>query len=443
MALSKKLTIKYLTSITPSGEEYFVKDTSLQGFGIRVSRKGKVSFIAEGKIKGSRKMRRITIGSFPAFSIDDAKEIASGHLRLMSQGVDPVEKRKEDSKAKTKSEALKKSLDVTLEDILKKFYQSRELKPKTKYDYENTIKNHLADWLDLPVRDITRQMIENKFFEIIKNAGRSNKESGKATATKTMRILSTVLNYAKAEEIEGERLITDNPCEVLSDKRIDRRIPRKTNYLKPEEVPKLMDALDEPPDGSGITICSKSFAEAIKLILLTGLRKNEAFKLRWEDVHLDNKIPYFVVKDTKNSTAHYVPLTKTTLLMFKNLSRSRSKSSPWVFPSTKNSSKPISEPRAVLKKLSKEIGKEFTLHDLRRTFTTIAADIGLDYLAIKRLLNHSIQDITERYVVNQNTEKLKRVKGYLEQIEAGITQYTLEHLPPILDEILNKGKETQ
>lgn len=418
-----KITHKLITEHhgVPRDNTIFIRDSTLQGFAVRVTKSGTVAFITEGRIKGG-KTKRITIGKFPVFSVQDAKTIATNHLQLMRQGVDPEEKAEQDAQERLEQAALKQALGVSLGDILESFFTVRQLKPKTEKDYRNTIKLYFHDWLSKPIRDINRQDIEKRFFGIKDAAGRrGTNEQGKATAAKSMRILSSVFSYAKAEEINGTRLITENPVEVLRDKRVDRSIRRRDSYLAARQVVELLNTFSvcrheeiSPSDSR----CS--FYHAIALIVFTGLRREEAFSLKWEDVFLDEEIPYFRIIDTKNDEIHYVPLTESTMDIIK--SRENFKINEYVFPAYKGDTGHIVEPRKTLNHLARLTGKPFTIHDLRRTFATKAQEIGLDMIALKRLLNHkrSSRDVTEGYVIMHSKEKLQTVREYLEKIEKSI-----------------------
>ena len=58
------ITQRFVESLKPSGKDSIYRDTSLKGFGIRITRGGTVSFIVETKINGRSK--RIKIGNHPA-----------------------------------------------------------------------------------------------------------------------------------------------------------------------------------------------------------------------------------------------------------------------------------------------------------------------------------------------------------------------------------------
>lgn len=59
---------------------------------------------------------------------------------------------------------------------------------------------------------------------------------------------------------------------------------------------------------------------------------------------------------------------------------------------------------------------EFKCHDLRRTFATRASEVGIDYLMIKRMLNHKSNDITGQYIQWNSKENLEVMKSYLEKV---------------------------
>ena len=87
-----------------------------------------------------------------------------------------------------------------------------------------------------------------------------------------MRILSALMNYAIADE-----LIESNPVQVLKLKRVDRSLRSRDNYLRASEVRELLDRTAQ--DAHPMTL-------AVHLMIYSGLRKNEALRLRWTDIEL-------------------------------------------------------------------------------------------------------------------------------------------------------------
>jgi integrase len=386
------ITTRTLDALKPTQREQFIRDNKLAGFGVRVSPKGKITFIAEGRIKGAG-TRRKTLGTYPAMEVEEARFLARLLIRQMQQGVDPVKA----AKAKAHKE---QSLSKSVEGIFLDYLRVRTLKPKTEKDYRNTFYLVFDDWKDRPARDITRSDAQELFFETRDNRGL-------AMAGLAFRIISAVFNMAKADEVAGERLIKENPVDVLKDKRIDRKVDRRKRYLSDAEIAKFVelfhDALNfyerEP---HGVT---RQGGNYVMLLLATGLRKSEALALKWIDV--DWTARHFVVHNTKNGTDHYVPLSSlishVLLLQRQYLDKEKNESrrdSVWVFPNRYGTGH-MTEPKSQLARIKEATGLEFSFHDLRRTFAQHAHLHGIEHPLIQRALNHKTGSITDQYISTQ------------------------------------------
>lgn len=131
------------------------------------------------------------------------------------------------------------------------------------------------------------------------------------------------------------------------------------------------------------------------LILFTGLRREEAASLRWDQVDLKGKT--LKITDTKNHQVHVLPLSDFLYDLFH--SRHAQPTAEFVFPSDSKTGYVI-EPRKVMEKVIRKSGVTFTLHDLRRTFITIAESLDIPAYALKRLMNHKASyDVTAGYIV--------------------------------------------
>ena len=139
------------------------------------------------------------------------------------------------------------------------------------------------------------------------------------------------------------------------------------------------------------------------MILLTGLRRQEAATLKWDQVDLIGKI--LTVLDTKNRDPHTLPLSNFLheLLML----RKQNQTNEYVFPGT-GAAGHIIEPRKQMAKVTQLSDIQFTVHDLRRTFITIAESLDIPAYALKRLLNHKMNnDVTAGYIV-ADVERLRK-----------------------------------
>jgi integrase len=410
MATPRKLTTKYIDSLdAPSKAPLFIRDTILRGFGIKVTPAGKRVFFAEARIKGG-KTKRITIGPYQTIKLYEAREIARQKLLTMSQGEDPVLVAKEQRENHEREAAKEEALSKTLQFVFDQYKLARDHKPKTQRDYLSTMRVCFSDWLDQPVRRITRQMVEQKFYDI-------RDTRGKAQAAKAMRYLSAVLNHAKAEEIEGERLLVENPCEVLNDKKIDRRIKPRGRYLDKAELGRLVEELEHfhHPEYAkqAKRITSETIADFLWLLIFTGLRRDEAASLDWNHVNFQER--YLYVEDTKNGDTHYAPMSLPVELMMRRRHSSTRKHEQWVFPANRGDGHLV-EPKGQIKTASEIINFKFSCHDLRRTFATLAESHGIDFQSIKRALNHKSQDITDRYIQRRVEKQRETFDAIAEEV---------------------------
>jgi len=126
-------------------------------------------------------------------------------------------------------------------------------------------------------------------------------------------------------------------------------------------------------------------------------------KLRWENVDLKARTLH--LPTTKNGDPLDLPLSDfLSELLVERVARADG--SPWVFPGPGKHGHLV-ETKKFLVRVTAGSGVTFTLHDLRRTFITIAESLDVPYYALKRLLNHRANgDVTGGYIV-ANAERLR------------------------------------
>jgi integrase len=134
--------------------------------------------------------------------------------------------------------------------------------------------------------------------------------------------------------------------------------------------------------------------------------------LRWEHVDLDERT--LRIPDTKNRQPLTLPLPDYLAQLLS--ARREFVDGPYVFPGTGEAGHLV-EPRPQMRRVTKVSGVSFTLHDLRRTFITIAESLDIPVYAIKRLVNHSLDhDVTAGYVVmdiERLREPMQRIADFI------------------------------
>jgi integrase len=139
------------------------------------------------------------------------------------------------------------------------------------------------------------------------------------------------------------------------------------------------------------------------LSLFTGLRRNEAAMLKWSNIDLKAKT--LTILDTKNHQSHTLPLSGYLYDLL--IRRQQYTTNDYIFPGAGKGGY-IVEPRKQMTKVSQISGVNFTMHDLRRTFITLAESLDISAYAVKRLINHKMtNDVTAGYIIS-DVERLRK-----------------------------------
>lgn len=404
-----KITKRFVDGLDKPGKW---KCTEVRGFGVKVTPAGKKIYIVENNVRGGSAKVTVTIGPHGVWLTDKAREEAKRILALMAQGINPNEwkakDRAEQERQKEIEQAKSRDLEITLERVLNDYMRSRgdSLKDSTRYIYNCVISSSLSEWMALPIKEITREMVEARHREMT--------DSGKkGAANHVMRILRALFTYAMTtyKSFDGERLLTENPVRRLSEVKAWNKLDRRQGVIKTHELHAWYQAVKK--------LQYQSSKDLLVFLLFTGLRRNEAANLKWADVDYDGKTIF--VKDTKNRVPHMLPMTSQLRALLK--SRPQGASDDLIFPS-KRTGQAIRDVRADLDKIKDECGVEFVLHDLRRTFITIAESLDIPYYAIKRLANHKDStDVTVGYIV-ANVERLREPMAKISNFIDEKIQYT-------------------
>ncbi|WP_018231421.1 tyrosine-type recombinase/integrase [Thioalkalivibrio thiocyanodenitrificans] len=369
-----KLNATTIKSVqAPQSGYVLLWDDDLQGFGLRVTAKGAKSYIVQAKIHG--KTVRHTLGKHGVLTPDQARKRAKAKLGDMAEGKNPVaEKRR------------KKALSVTLADVTDAYLDSRRtragkpLKERTKKDVRYHLDGTFSEWKDKPVAEITRDMVLTRY--------KAKCKTSVAQANQSMRVLSALLNYAGAtyRTPEGTRIIQDNPVEVLRDANVLRAVAPKKSMVPLDRLGEWWSAVQAMRADPALTPASRSAADLVALLAVTGLRLGEARSICWDQIE-DASLR---LTDTKNRTDVRLPLSDLAM----EIIEARRNKTPFVFPARSGKGH-LKDCRGQLMILAEKTGVDVTAHDLRRTFRTVAAKVGVELWRTKALMNHKQdQDIT-------------------------------------------------
>lgn len=331
-------------------------DTIESGLAIRVSKKGTKTFFYRYRFSGKNK--RFTIGRFPGIGLSDARKRVQKLKVKVNDGIDP-----QAEKQKKKNQTALQTFKELADEYLDKHVPTR--KPKTQEEYTRIVNNELIPAFGkYPISDITRGMIISLMDEI------AIKREAPTMANRIRSRLSTIYNFA----IE-RGLAEKNPVNGIKNRSEGEN--SRDRYYKPEEIKRLWESFSNQPEPA---------QSIFKMLLLTGQRKGETSRMRWEDIRGD--IWTIPAKDAKNGKPHDVPLSSFALDIIKNI-RPLTGESNYVFESSRRKNKPTGYIDRPKNQIKKESGvKGFRPHDLRRTVATYMAKLGVERTTLGKILNH-------------------------------------------------------
>ena len=291
-----KITQQTAGSIKPTGSIYFVRDTELRGFAIKVTAKGQASFVVDLRIKRGGTFR-YTIGGVDHILAKEARIKAHEMIALAKRGIDPRYQRPN------------KPLEAqTLGWCLEQHINTNDIAESTKRTYRNQINNAFGDWLRQPVENITPYRIAERRLKLLQD-----KSTNYVNAC--LRALKAVLNNSD---------LPSNPVKLAEKKHrfsVQSTTTEHEEFLRKDKIVKLFDGYRTSSnftetyidDGNHTdTYLGKRpepniFAACIYLMLIGG-REQDVYNLTWDMVDRDNDIVSYPPRSRKEQKRHNVPM---------------------------------------------------------------------------------------------------------------------------------------
>lgn len=339
-----------------SCDEY--TDDEIVGFKCQVTKGGRKAFYLRYTFRGSKRAARI--GEFPALNVADARKKALAMRALLDSDLDP-------QAGRDQIRVMPTFRDFSQNQYLPHAYQTKR---SAKGD-EGMLRLHM--W----PRFGHRKLGEIETHEIQVYLNEMARKRTKATANRHHSLIARMFKLAVIWKV-----LDRSPCFGLVKFHEDKHPER---FLSPLEIGRFVSALDQDEN--------QVIAAALKLLLLTGLRRNEVIKARWDQVDLDARLLY--LPKTKAGKPRYAVLNSVAYELVKNLPSRNA--SPWLFPA-RSGDKPIENPKSTLLRVLERAGIDpMRTHDLRHSFASTAINAGATLAEVQGLLGHSSSAMTERY----------------------------------------------
>lgn len=361
----------------------------------------KTVWAVKARIKGGPPVT-VTLGRVDSISTATARRKAHESLALLAEGINPNEQFRDSQKQIKVQKENEQARKMTLREAREKYLALKDRKPSTVKCLIQTTERNFGDWLDQPLNTISRNDVLSR-YKLIRDRVAGGKRSksqtftnapGEGEAQKAFRYLRSICSSFGSDIVGGRPLLESNPVEVLKDKKIRTVLKPRKRYLTPTQIEELAEVAvkSSHPEWKGDT--RPEDADFVMLLLMTGLRVDELRTLKWVNVDFREGIMRAI--DTKNHNEHTLPLTGSISSILKNRIKLTNKSL-YVFPSP-NTPQECASMSRVFQRVCSDVGYVFTAHDLRRTFATVASEMGVDVVKISAALNHTKSDVTSRYI---------------------------------------------
>ncbi|EFU67450.1 tyrosine-type recombinase/integrase [Aggregatibacter segnis] len=398
------LTDTKIKSLKPKDKVYKVADRD--GLYVSVSTAGTITFRYDYRINGRRET--LTIGKYGADGINlaEARERLMIARKQVSEGISPAtEKRAERNKIRNADRfcvfAEKYLADVQLAD------STKALRVAT---YERDIKDTFGN----------RLMTEITADEIRSHCEKIKERGAPSTAIFVRDLIANVYRYAIQR---GHKFA--NPADEIANSSI-ATFKKRERVLTPREIKLFFNTLEE-------TQSDFALKKAVKFILLTMVRKGELVNATWNEVDFKNKVWTIPAERMKAKRAHNVYLSEQALDLIIAF-QIYSEGSPYLLPGRINRRQPIanSSLNRVIANCIKFINKdeqridEFTVHDLRRTGSTLLHEMGFNSDWIEKSLAHEQQGVRAVYNKAEYAEQRKEMmQRWADQVDEWINDNSL------------------
>jgi integrase len=378
-----KLTKRTVDAASPNGPDYFLWDDELPGFGLRVFRSGRKSYVVQYKLGGrGGRTRRMSLGLHGKLTPDEARKRAAKALGRVAEGADPSAEKAEARNAPT--------VAMLAEIYLAEGPAEKPNKKASSWNADRSnIVRHVEPLLGKKVVRALTQADIAKFQSDVASGrskadvktgkrGRAIVEGGRGTAARSLAVLSAMLQFAV-----GRRSIEVNPAKGVQ----PFKGVKKERFLSAGEVASLGDTLRTMEAGLAL---SRVAAAAVRLLLLTGCRKSEILSLRWDWVDIERSC--LRLPDSKTG-AKVVPLAQAAVDVLATLPRS----SLFVLPAAKGAGHFIGLQKDWERIREKASLPGLRLHDLRHSFASFAVADGHSLFMVGKVLGHKQARTTEGY----------------------------------------------
>lgn len=347
------------------GKPYKLADR--EGLYLFITPTGAKSWRYDYRIAGAR--GTLVIGRYPDIGLAEAREAHQSARKAVAQGESPAQAKQT---AKARAQLARAN---TVKIAAEKWYQARVETRSASW------RDNARRWLDQdiypalgnkPVQEVTADDVERLVRSVAEKRGPKSAYCVRLTLAGVYKSLPRALGLGNPARDVGAVIELPKP-------------KPKGRPLAAKEIPAFLEAADRYPGRPQTKL-------AIRLLMLTFVRKRELTEAAWNEVDLDRAEWVIPAERMKRDKPHIVPLSQQAIECFQRL-RELAGDSPYVFPNLGDPRRPMAD--TTLNKAFGEIGYggRFTPHGARATASTLLNSQGWPADAIERQLAHTERDL--------------------------------------------------
>lgn len=388
-------------AVPPVKGEARIWDTDIKGFMLRIYPTGRKVYAIKCRVGRVQSIHTIGEHGSP-WTPDEARKAALEALDRARHGEDPNAERKAVRAALTVSDLIDRYLD-----------EGPATKPAKRASSwvsdGSNLNRHIRRLIGAKVADSVtkgeaaraiREIMDGKTLDDVKTGprGRARITGGMGAARRTRSVAAAMFAWGMEHG-----LCKTNPFAAIA----LSAAPVRERFLTKEEAIALLSAISEMETTGNI---AGAFADALRLLLLTGARKTEILGLRWVEVDFERKVLTLPPQRTKaggKTGTRRIQLSPPALDILERrlhasgpmdrASPTQSTPTGFVFPATRGQGHAVGV-RKVFERVCKEAKlKNLRVHDLRHSFASFAIADGASLFLVGKLLGHASSRTTERY----------------------------------------------
>lgn len=401
LSVASDLTAGLIERLTcPAGKSQgFLRDGKVPGLRVRVTMAGAKSFVFEAKL--NRQTIRVTIGDVRTWAIEAARVEARHLAVLIDRGIDPRELDRQRIAAKVAEQAAEASNAITVGQAWARYLVERQPhwgerhyldhvklsdpggRDRARLPGTQTKAGPLASLMVMRLVDLDTGMIET---------WAATEAKGRPTRVRlALRLMKAFLRWA-ADEPDLKDKADPKAASAKKVRELVGKAKSKNDHLQREQLQTWFAHVRQIPN--------PVISAYLQCLLLTGARREELGKLRWDEVNFQWRS--MSLRD-KIEGQREIPLTSYVASLITALPRRNE----WVFSSDSSESGRLTEPSIAHRRACAAAGLSLSLHGLRRSFASLCEWLEIPGGISAQIQGHAPQGVREQNYIRRPIDLLR------------------------------------